>query len=1159
MLITEGKDRGFLVLLCTGAFFWACLLVRGAEQPPPNPAPLFQQYCFTCHGDNKPMAGVSLMQLTAKGSVGEAYQTWKRVAAALEQNRMPPKGMPQPAEEQRRQMVAWIRSELETFIAKHAGDPGKVTVRRLTSAEYAYSVQDLTGLTLDTGIEPSSDSVGGEGFTNFGDVQFMQDANLQRYLEAAKMIAEHAVIGAGPLEFYSDPGKTGFELSAISRIKEIYQNNGFRTVSGEGGFPFGLERYTNAFFVAWEYRNRAALGEPNATIASLAGREGITARFAEHVWQVMNRKDLGYPLSEVANRWGKLAAPGSDAKASAKAARASCEEVQKYLTGWPGWLFSRGDQAAGGAGDESPLVFNDKSLAAETTHHFRFNTGFRRPGRGGRGAAAAGPTKVYLVVSTVPPNPDSKAVIVWRNATIAFQKGFAGRAGAAATPAADGDVAEPETPTPATPVKPGAALPKPPVAAPARGLPAAGPAQPLRSVVSEEIARKLNFGVSPDGTPIGANDFASASSLSFEVKLPEGMTGLEFQVDATLGQEHDQVFKVVFSERPDGGTARGIPVHALIGDMAHPAYQKFKSGVMELATTLPPNSNGEPTPADKDPIPLPFDSTYNVPEHDAFVNDVKYLREDRFVVDHILDDATRKRLENAWSDLYSSFAYHQNYLALLAAHYKLDFKGKTIATLTEADLSSLPAEPQKYIRPVLAGYKAVMAQQAAAAPHHLENCLDFASRAWRRPLTEREKQNLRAFYDRMLTVDSDHRKAIRAVIARILVSPAFLYRAEQGGTAQAGRATITAAAATSGSAVKPVSNWEMAGRLSFFLWSSVPDDELRRAAAAGELTDTQQLGRQVKRMLADPKARRLSTEFFGQWLGFYHFDQFRGVDTGRFPEFTDEVKSSMYDEAVSFFEHVVRKDRPVREILFADYDFLNKPLAKFYGINKDVASKGPVELVEGAGEFHRGGMLRLGAVLTATSAPLRTSPVKRGDWVLRRILGTPTPPPPADAGSIPADDKLFSGLSIREKLQAHKRNATCANCHARIDPLGFPLEHYDSTGRWREQYVDGKTIWDQGELSDKTEIAGVNGLLEYLKTKEDQVRRTLSTKLLGYALGRTVQASDQPLIDRMVSAGGDATFAQLASEIVTSPQFRNRTAADDAPPARTKSQSVGAP
>jgi Protein of unknown function (DUF1588)/Protein of unknown function (DUF1592)/Protein of unknown function (DUF1585) len=311
----------------------------------------------------------------------------------------------------------------------------------------------------------------------------------------------------------------------------------------------------------------------------------------------------------------------------------------------------------------------------------------------------------------------------------------------------------------------------------------------------------------------------------------------------------------------------------------------------------------------------------------------------------------------------------------------------------------------------------------------------------------------------------------------------------------------------------------------------------------------------VKRMIADPKSRRLATEFFGQWLGFYHFDQHKGVDTSRFPEFTDDVKEAMYEEAVSFFEHVLRKERPVREILFADYTFLNKDLAEFYGVKKEIKSTEGPELVEGAGAFRRGGLLRLGALLTVTSAPLRTSPVKRCDWILRRILGTPTPPPPADAGSLPADDKMFGGLSLKAELEQHKRNVSCANCHTRIDPLGFSLEHYDPTGRWRERYPDGNPIEDAAALADKTEIKGVDGLLKYLQSKEAQVRKTLSHKLVGYALGRTVLASDQLLIERMTQAGGDATFAQLATEIAISKQFRHRRGLEvhpEAAPAKSK-------
>ncbi|MEO5957651.1 MAG: DUF1592 domain-containing protein, partial [Opitutaceae bacterium] len=447
-------------------------------------------------------------------------------------------------------------------------------------------------------------------------------------------------------------------------------------------------------------------------------------------------------------------------------------------------------------------------------------------------------------------------------------------------------------------------------------------------------------------------------------------------------------------------------------------------------------------------------------------------------------------------------------------------------------IGALPAEMQPHVTALRTHYDEVMKAQKLAQPSHVENALAFASRAWRRPLTSAEKARLKEFYRQSRTENAlEHDDAMRALLARILVSPAFLYRMET----------------VAGRSEQPLNDWEMASRLSFFLWSSVPDEELRRAAAAGELNKHAMLAKQVKRMTADPKARRLATEFFGQWLGFYRFDRYLGVDTSRFPEFTEEVKTAMYDEAVSTFEYLVRHERPLKEILLADYTFLNQPLAKFYGLEQEVKSKDAVELVAGANAFNRGGALRLGSVLTTTSAPLRTSPVKRGDWLLRRILGTPTPPPPADAGSLPGDPQAFGGMTLRQRLTEHKRNPTCANCHLRIDPLGFPLEGFDAVGRTRKTYDDGTPVDVTGEFADQSTIAGTDGLLQYLKSKDAQVVKTLSKKMLGYALGRTILASDRALIDELTAAGGNATFSDLAIKIVTSRQFRHRQG-QDAPP-----------
>src|SRR6185295_7979921 len=255
-------------------------------------------------------------------SVGANWQDWERVADMLDSGKMPPKEATLfPTDGERAAATSWIRTSLKAYETEHAGDPGRVTVRRLTSAEYAYAVRDLTGIDVKAGIDASSDSVGGEGFANFGDVQFVQDASIERYLEAAKLVADHAVIGAGPLEFFADAGKTGLELSALSRIDELYASKGFRVVSGEGGRPFGLERYGKAFYVAWHYKHRAALGDPRATIRGLAAKEGITGRFADHIWTVVNKANTGYPTRETVDSWTKLPAPTGDVAGSIVKAR----------------------------------------------------------------------------------------------------------------------------------------------------------------------------------------------------------------------------------------------------------------------------------------------------------------------------------------------------------------------------------------------------------------------------------------------------------------------------------------------------------------------------------------------------------------------------------------------------------------------------------------------------------------------------------------------------------------------------------------------------------------------------------------------------------------------------------------------------------------------
>ena len=506
-------------------------------------------------------------------------------------------------------------------------------------------------------------------------------------------------------------------------------------------------------------------------------------------------------------------------------------------------------------------------------------------------------------------------------------------------------------------------------------------------------------------------------------------------------------------------------VSTVLGLSQGKAFEAWAANVLQFAKSLPDISHREPAPSDRDPIPAPFDNTYNNAERNDFHYSIKYHRDDGFLVEHLLDDATRQHLQYAWNDLLSSFDYHDTYLTFITQKLGRDRGDQKIANLRPDWIATLPDESRSLVRNLVDDYIETQAAIRSAQPNHVKDALRFAQSAWRRPLTDGESRRLRAFYSEMrMAKQLEHSDSIRALIARIFVAPEFIYCVERTGSLPD---------------VMPLSQWELASRLSYFLWSSPPDRVLQEVVERGGL-DKDELKRQTRRMLRDPKARRFATEFFGQWFGFYRFDKYRGIDGTRFPEFDERLQNSMYDEAVSFFEYIVRKDRPVDEILFADYSHWNQELAWHYNLPPERSDQltSEIQLVNQVGPLHRGGLLGLGVVHATTSAPLRTSAVKRGDWILRRVLGTPVPPPPADVGSIPADDVSADGKTVRDRLVAHRQDAACVNCHSRMDPLGFAMENFDPIGRWRQRYRDGQSIDATGTLNDGAHIDGYDGLAE---------------------------------------------------------------------------------
>jgi hypothetical protein len=356
----------------------------------------------------------------------------------------------------------------------------------------------------------------------------------------------------------------------------------------------------------------------------------------------------------------------------------------------------------------------------------------------------------------------------------------------------------------------------------------------------------------------------------------------------------------------------------------------------------------------------------------------------------------------------------------------------------------------------------------------------------------------------------------------VLVSPAFLYRIEVPPPA---------------AAQAPVSDWELASRLSYFLWSSQPDDELRRLAASGQLGDPEILSSQARRMLLDGRTRRLATEFACQWLHIQDFDQLDEKSERHFPTFA-ALRGAMHEEAIQFFTDFFQHDRPVQDLLDADYTFLNEDLAAHYGIPGVVGPE--FRRVEGVRQYARGGILTLAATLAKQSGASRTSPILRGNWLTEVVLGERLPRPPKDVPQLA--DAAPEGLTERQLIERHTTDQACAKCHARIDPFGFALENFDAIGRYRDRDAGGLPIAARTRLPDGAEIEGPRGLRDYLlSARRADFLRQFNRKLLGFALGRSVQISDEPLLAEMQSAlsAPDARIGTAIDLIVRSRQFRD--------------------
>lgn len=961
--------------------------------------PFLAANCISCHSGSSPAAQLDLKSYTTLASTVADHPRWALVAERLKIGDMPPKPLPRPKPEASKAVIDWIEAMRHNEARKHAGDPGIVLARRLSNAEYDYTIQDLTGVDIRPTREFPIDPANPEGFDNTGESLSMSPSLLNKYLQAARQVADHMVLKPTGIAFAPHPMlvETDREKYAIQRIIAFYKRQ-----------PTDYAEY---FFAAWQYNHRLAQGQPAATLASIAAKSKLSPKYLSQVWQALELtpQQVG-PLAIIQKHFKDLTDPKD-----AERARSTAVVMRDY-------------------------VLRVRALVAR--HH--------------------------------------------------------------------------ESPS-------------------MKGL--STTSQPLMNWKLNEFAKRRR-------------EFDPAALFVEGEPLPEAPATArrgDFFSERNTG---DFVARQAFAKLLKARLADQVPLRVPAGQ--RPQYE---AAFAQFAKLFPDafyvSERGRFFPDDTQDKGRLLSA--------GFHNVIGYFRDDLALRELILDDKQTKELESLWQEFdfigdYTIRTYTQYYFnqsgeilgngresghprptdyPVTATPIIFGLRDEYIAKAkTDPDLKPVTLEAiESHFQQVNASIRAVEKLRADSEPLHRKALLDFAARAYRRPLTPAEKEDLLAYY-RKMRADSGltHEEAIRDSIVGILMSPDFQYRIDLRDT----QSQLTSKA--------PLSNLALASRLSYFLWSAPPDEALRAAAASGTLRQPAVLLAQTRRMLKDERARRFATEFAGHWLDFRRFDQHNAVDRQRFPSFTNDLRQAMFEEPARFLEDLIRNNRSIRDVLYAKHTFVNPVLAQHYGMPELKTQPGEWTRIDNAADYGRGGLLPMSVFLTQNAPGLRTSPVKRGYWVVRRVLGENIPPPPANVPELPSDEAK-ADLPLREMLAKHRDNPSCAGCHARFDSVGIALEGYGPIGEKRTHDLAKRPIDTEASFPDTSKRAGLDGIQAYIREKrEADFDTNFCRKLLAYALGRSLQLSDDITIDAMRAklALTGQRFVPLIESIVTSPQFLNQ-------------------
>jgi hypothetical protein len=998
--------------------------------------PLLGRYCLNCHSSEKKEGELDLQQFASLPEVRRGTRVWIQVAEMLDNGEMPPQESEQPSVEQRKKLRGWVERYLHAEALASAGDPGPVVLRRLTNAEYTWTIRDLTGVALNPAREFPTEGAAGEGFTNTGNSLIMSPGLLRKYLDAGKQIAAHAVLLPDGFRFSSRTTARDWTDQSLAEIRSFYGD--FSVVErladhyGHGTSHLGnAGRLPLAKYFAATLAERDSLASGEKTVAAVAAERSLNARYLGLLWTKLTGDEPSLLLDDLRSRWREAKQEDSAALA------AHVATWQKGLwTFNPVGLLGRKGYRSRWMEPVSPLLIQQE---------LRFPIPAPKEGEEAK-------EFVVSLVAGDAGDGNEHDFVVWTQPRLVADKKPDELLGGWLT--ADG-----------------------------KAIDAASVCVRAPSVITLRIPAEL----------LGRELITTASL--------EPKTGLEgsVQPDVVAGSPDARPgllpaeFHVKFEHVNIGADKRTVSYRrpVLVAEKSE-AGKRFEEAMSDFRNLFP----------------AALCYTQIVPVDELLTLTLLY-REDDHLARLMLDDSQKARVERLWDEL--RFVSREP-LRLVEVLESL------LETTIDHPQAGIFDDAVKSFNARAAAFRKKLVK---SEPKHVDALVAFTSRVWRRPISATEEAELRGLYRRLRELELPHEDAFRLTLARVFVASAFLYRLE---------------AAPEGAEPAAVSDLELASRLSYFLWSSMPDAELRAAAENETLHKPDVLKQQSQRMLKDPRVRRLATEFGCQWLHIHEFDPVEIKSEKQFPEFA-ELRSDMHEESVLFLTDLLQNDGSLLSLLNADHTFVNERLAKFYGVP---GVEGETwRRVNGIQQHGRGGVLGLATTLAKQSGAARTSPILRGNWISEVLLGEKLPKPPKNVPQLA--DAIPEGLTERQLIERHSSDAACAKCHARIDPFGFALEEFDAIGRRREKNAAGLPINSRTTLPDETRIEGLSGLRNYLLEKRrDEFLRQFCRKLLGYALGRELQLSDRPLVDEMLSrlAKEGYRFSVAVETIVLSPQFR---------------------